>query len=341
MKKLFFILQLILGLSILGNAQITLTYDNHALEPNITHKTQYVENVSQGFSGENQIWDFSTFACNNLKISEIFDASETKDASKFPNCNISVLDDGNYFYFNVDETVNEYIGLITPDAVITFEKPVIRMVYPFTYGDFVSGVFYGEGLYYGEIISNISGTYEVTADGYGTLLLPNNVSVENVLRVKSVNHLFETACNTTEFYNEKYLWYSEDNRLPIMVVVINKKNVDGVETVTNYGYYNEDAFETNLEETNSEISEFSLNVYPNPFTEIINISYNVENEQKVTVEIYSPTGQVLAKLVDNELQKGSQLLNYNVNNKSFAVGNYYVRIQIGEKIIMKKIIKFD
>jgi len=341
MKNILIIITISLILIFQAQAQITLTYENHALQSNVLHSTQYVENVAQGPDGANQIWDFTDFACNKIKTTELLSAENTKNYNNFPSANLAITDDDNFFYFNVNKNVNEYLGLITPDAIISFDKPIIKMVYPFTYGDEVSGDFAGEGLYYGDVISNIYGDYTVKADAYGTLLLPNNVSIQNVLRVKSVNHIFETVCQTTEFINEKYLWYSEDNRLPIMVVVIDKKIVGGVETLTNYGYYSEDAFETNLEQTNTNISEFSVKTYPNPFTDFINVSYDIDTETNVTVEIYNPIGQKIETLVDNQIQEGYQLINYNVNNKSFAIGSYYVRIQIGENIIMKKMIKFE
>jgi hypothetical protein len=341
MKNIISISTFLILFSIGLNAQITLTYENHSLVPDYTHKTQYVENVSPGSSGENQIWDFTNFACNKLKTTEIYNASETKDNNKFPMANIAVLDDNNYFYFKIDEFSNEYYGLITSNAVITFEKPIIKMVYPFTYGDKVEGDFFGEGLYYGELISNVSGTYEVSSDAYGTLLLPNNVSVENVLRVKSVNHIFETACETTEIINEKYLWYSADSRLPIMVVIINTKITGNNTTVTNNGYYNENAFQTHLEQANSDLLEYSLNIYPNPFVDIVNISYNIEKEADVSVEIFNSLGQKIETLVKNEKQIGFKSINYNVNKKAFAVGNYFVKIIIDDKIITKKIIMID
>lgn len=341
MKKIIYTILLIAITSQLTKSQISLTYENHALKAGENHTTQYVENVNHGDAGENQIWDFTDFKCDKTKTSEINSAFETENYSKFSESNIAVFDDENEFYFNVNEDVNEYLGLTTTTAVIHFNQPIIKMKYPFDYKDEISGEFSGEGLYYGEIISDIYGDYYVTADGYGTILLPNNVSIDNVLRIKTINHIFETACNTTEFINEKYLWYSENSRYPIMVVINNTKITNNDTIITNFGYYNENAYQTQLEVAHSNIIEYSVNVYPNPFVDNINISYSLKEEAKVNIEIFNSIGQKIETLVDNQLQNGNQIINYNVNKNSLAVGNYYIKILINENVITKKIIMVD
>jgi len=336
MKNLLIIPFLIL--TFIANAQIKLTYETHGLMPDYVHKTQYVENVLQGSSGENQIWDFSDFKCNQIKSSEILSANDTENSGKIAFTNIAIIDDDNCFYFNVDEFGIEYYGLVTPNAIINFNEPIVKMKYPFTYGDEIEGEFTGEGIYYGEIFSNLYGDYKVEGDAYGTLLLPNHTVVNNVLRVKTINHIYETACQTTEFYNEKYLWYSADFRMPIMAVVIDKKIVNGVETVTNYGYYSEEAFQANLEMANLDISKYSLNAYPNPFSDNVNITYNIEKEAKISLEIYNTIGVRIATLVNKEKQVGTFSYNFNANEKSLAVGSYFVKLKIDDKVVMKKII---
>ncbi len=336
MKKLLLIISVFC--SVVLNAQVTLTYQTHGLKPYYEHLTQGVENLSQGEAGENKIWDFSAIDCKILKKSEIFDVDELDSKRIVPYSNIIILDGENRFYFNCDEFGIEYHGLTTPKAVIHFYEPIVRMKYPFSYGDKISGQLEGEGIYYGQLHSSIEGDYYVEGDAYGTLVLPNNTIVTNVLRVKSINHIFETACQTTEIYNEKYLWYSQDYPLPIMAVTIDRVTTkDGTTTNTN-GYYNEEAFQQSLEQTKLDDINFSVNVFPNPFTESVNISYNIEDKANVSVEIYSAIGVRVANLVNNKQQYGSQSIDFNAHDKSLAVGSYYVKFTIDDKVIMRKII---
>jgi len=336
MKKILIIPFLILAF--LGKAQIILTYQTHGLIPNYEHYTQYVENVSQGLAGSNQTWDFTNFKCDKIKKTDIVDASETSANNRNPFSNIALVDKDGCFYLNVDELGIEYYGLVTKDAVINFNEPIVKMKYPFTYGDYFEGTFTGEGLYYSEVFSNISGTYSVAGDAYGTLLLPNNVIVKNALRVKTINHTFETACQTTEFYNEKYLWYSADFRMPIMAVVIDKKIVNGDTTTTNTAYYTEAAFVSNSEIANSNVSKYSLNVFPNPFSETATITYSIEKESNVSIEIYNAIGVRVALLVNKKKQVGNHSINFDPHQTSLAVGSYFVRFKIDDKVVMKKII---
>ena len=340
MKTLNLIILVFFAFSI-SNSQTVVTYKSHALQAGYEHTTQYVTNISPGQAGENQIWDFSDFKCENTKKSEIIEASQTLHNGSFPTSNISIIDEDNYFYFNLDELYLEYQGLISPNAVITFDNPIVKMSYPFIYRDKIEDEFSGTGIYYGQIQTDIYGTYSVEADAYGTLILPDDVTIHNVLRVKTINHIFETSCKTTEFNNVKYLWYSEDYRYPIMVITQNRKFVDDKETYTNFGYYNEKAFQTRLIETNNELANFSVQVYPNPFTEFATITYNLPETTKVNISVYNINGQQVQTIVDNQEQENVQTYIFNPSNNNLAVGTYFIRFKFDNEIIFKKIIMVD
>ena len=340
MKTLNLIILIFFAFTI-SNSQTVITYKNHALQAGYEHITQYVTNISPGQAGENQIWDFSDFKCDNTKTSDIVGANETLHNGSFPLSNISIIDEDNYFYFNINELYLEYQGLITPNAVISFDNPIMKMSYPFKFGDKIEDDFSGMGIYYGQIQTDIYGTYSVEADGFGTLILPNDVTIHNVLRVKTINNIFEISCKTTEFNNVKYLWYSEDYRYPIMVITENKKIIDGKETFTNFGYYNEKAFQTRLIETNNELANYSVNVYPNPFTEFTTITYNLPEITKVNISVYNINGQKVQTIVNNQEQEDVQSYIFNPSNNNLAIGTYFIRLQFDKEIIFKKIIMVD
>jgi len=65
---------------------------------------------------------------------------------------------------------------------LVYSDPVLKMKYPFNYGEQYTDHFIGVA-YYNEIYTiDFFGDYTVTADAYGTLILPDRV-IENVLRV--------------------------------------------------------------------------------------------------------------------------------------------------------------
>ncbi len=333
MKKTNLIIAIIF-VGFVANAQITLNYETHALQANYEHTTQFVENTEAGEAGENQIWDFSNFECGQEKSSEIISENDVPEhLQNFTN--ITITDGDNYFYFDVDEYGIDYYGLITPNAVINYNEPIEKMNYPFTYGDQTEGEFTGTGLYYGRVETDIYGTYSIEADGYGTIVLPGDVTLSNVLRVKTINNTFEISCKTTETQNVKYLWFSADYRYPIMVVTENTKIENGEITVTKTGYYNERAFQTGVEQTNKQLANYSITVYPNPFTEFVNINYDLPQKTKVNIEVFDISGAKVATIVENQEQKGSQTQTFTPN---LAVGTYFIKMNLGNEIIFKKIV---
>ncbi len=330
-------IKLIIGLQFVVfmlNAQISLNYETHALQADYEYTTQYIENISPGLAGANQIWNFSDFECGITKNSEILLTSDCPQELQNPT-NIAVKDNGNYFYFNIDESGIEYNGLISENAIINLDQPVVKMNYPFTYGDLIEGDFLGNGLYRGRIETIIYGTYSVEADGFGTLILPGNVTIDNVLRVKTINTTFEVTCNTTEFKNVKYLWYSADYRYPIMVVTLNDKIIAGKTTTSNYGYYNEKAFQTSLQESNNETANYSLNVFPNPSTDYVNINYNLPQKTNVNIEIFDITGNKVASVVNNQEQEGTQTQTF---YPELSVGTYFIKMNFGKNTIFRRIV---
>ena len=54
-------------------------------------------------------------------------------------------------------------------------------------------------------------------DAYGSLILPNNITVENVLRVKQ-SRTFDNG-NGNSLQEITYRWYSTDVRYPILVII--------------------------------------------------------------------------------------------------------------------------
>lgn len=337
MKKITTLLSLF-SIAFLGYSQTTMKFETHALQANHTHSTQYVENVEAGEGGENQIWNFSDFHCGNLKSSQI-DATENLKIDYPAITNIVVSDDENFFFFDVDEFGIDYYGLTTPNSEIFFDEPMAKMRYPFTYGDYEEGTFSGAGLYYGQISTDIYGTYTIEADGYGTLLLPNDVTLNNTLRIKTTHHTTEIApCDITEFFNTKYLWYSPEHRYPIMVVIETEKINKGESTTSVTGYYNEQALQASTVESNINFANFEVRVYPNPTSEEINISYNLPEKNKVALELYDITGMKVATIQEETEQAGKNAVNYSPN---LAVGTYFIKMTVGKETFFSKVVLVD
>ena len=78
-------------------------------------------------------------------------------------------------------------------------------------------------------------------------------------------------------------------------------------------------------------------IYPNPFTNQVNIEYELERMSDVKIDIYTPLGSKIATLVDNQESTGIHRHTY--QNDQDATGIYFIRIVIDDQVISKRIAK--
>lgn len=84
----------------------------------------------------------------------------------------------------------------------------------------------------------------------------------------------------------------------------------------------------------NEMPEITINVYPNPCSEILNISASILSESDVTVELVNFQGQKL--LNERIIQSSNNHVSLNVS--ALLSGIYYLSLFSGENQISKKII---
>jgi hypothetical protein len=74
--------------------------------------------------------------------------------------------------------------------------------------------------------------------------------------------------------------------------------------------------------------------YPNPFNPTTNITYDVPEKSQVRLTFFDMLGRKVATLVNQEKAAGQYRLNF--NGHDFASGTYIYRLQIGSKVMTKK-----
>jgi hypothetical protein len=83
----------------------------------------------------------------------------------------------------------------------------------------------------------------------------------------------------------------------------------------------------------------TLDNYPNPFTNKTNITFEINAESKVVLEIYSLNGQKIKQLVNNEMSAGKHSIQWNSrneNNTQVEPGVYVCRLQVGNETEFSK-----
>lgn len=85
------------------------------------------------------------------------------------------------------------------------------------------------------------------------------------------------------------------------------------------------------------VKDHNLQVYPNPTSEEIFIKMNIENFVEVQVDIFNTFGSLEKNILSNAVQpKG--VFQQRINLKDFSAGTYILKIQIGDKVFVRKII---
>ena len=87
-----------------------------------------------------------------------------------------------------------------------------------------------------------------------------------------------------------------------------------------------------------QFENFSLSIYPNPFSESANIHYSLASDVNVKISIYDFTGKLIAKLKDQRENAGEHIIRFSPSESaSINAGTYLVRIIIGNQVLNKTI----
>jgi len=79
-----------------------------------------------------------------------------------------------------------------------------------------------------------------------------------------------------------------------------------------------------------------LEAVPNPFNRFVKLKFFLPEKQRVTMTIYNLTGKRIINLVNKQLEKGHQGINWNANG--FTSGMFVVKLQTGSNILAKKLL---
>ncbi len=257
-------------------------------------------------------------------------------------------------------------------AVLGHENPVVRLEYtrplpvlrfPFKYGDKDSAVYTSEVLYSAVLPMRASGYLTTTADAYGRMSLPDDVTLDSVLRVKTVqvieNIPLENSSGTEkqQTTTETYRWYLKGYRYPVFETVKGLKE-DGSELFATAFYfplqehlYLEDDPENALPEkgwdpnkseqspgpSTSTLFGSAYRFYPNPTRGMLYIDLSLEATSDVDIILYSADGRVY-KQIHRENRDGS--FYESIDCSGLPGGTYLLKLIYGRQtatgIVIKK-----
>ncbi|MBD3636081.1 MAG: T9SS type A sorting domain-containing protein [Crocinitomicaceae bacterium] len=305
-------------------AQPILTQGNvaPAIGDNFTYKRCDWDN-NPGGAGAGITWDFSGLVETATANVDYVDPSTCPSPSSFPNANVA----GNwgagtqYEYFNSNSTSLDREGIYASGTAIPYSDPETILTFPFTYSDSYVDQF--SGTFTSGVVLDRAGSVTVTADGYGTLILPN-ATIPGVLRVK-VSEDYGDSYNGTEMYHyntDVYMFYKPGVHLPVLAFT---HYVQGTTTI-DYGNFIDDPSLGTAKETDLT----AISIYPNPATD--NISFNWNGHQTLIdkIEVYDIAGKLM--YTSNQIVTTIDL-------STFQSGTYFIHFWEGDNREIRKFIK--
>ncbi|SRX75001.1 T9SS type A sorting domain-containing protein [Aequorivita antarctica] len=348
MKTIIF-LNIIL-LSIVMNGQTSISRDNYYVEGDVVllHNKFDIslENFTSGDSGENIIWDYSDMDFNHSSVivdtlqfvnpvgTPFYPTFLRADYSAANLCYIRKTDEfdsgnNNYNYIYIDSDKLEFIGSWADNPSNErwedhYVDPVKELDFPFTYQDTYVDTF---DRFYSDQSSGIehtvTGTVEVTADGFGTLVTPDGETLNDVVRIHRVENGVDTNSigQSNPYSKNSFYWYSSTVKGAILSFEMASNDPNRIETAN---------YEKLFLLGTPEFIDNSVVLFPNPTSSKIN--FYTRDLDISEVKIYNATGVQEMKVDIDE--SGS------INIESLKPGVYLLKIRnMGGKFFIKKIIK--
>jgi hypothetical protein len=203
----------------------------------------------------------------------------------------------------------------------------IGAVYPMTFGNNISDNFSGSFSF--SVSGNVNGNVVTTADGTGTLNLMDNISLTNVLRVKSVQNMTMTTgpFPVGTIKQTTYNYYHSTEKFPVLTINYTSIALTGQSpTVTAGATGNKNYFVVGMKE--NSLADAQLSVYPNPVKDILTVNVS-EAFKPGKISVYTQLGQLIYST--------SYERNINVNNLSKGI--YFVEISGEKGVVHKKFLK--
>lgn len=93
------------------------------------------------------------------------------------------------------------------------------------------------------------------------------------------------------------------------------------------------------EATALENNKINVAAYPNPFMDNADITYNLNADSKVKVEVFDMSGKLVAGLFDGNQNAGSYKLNFNARNFTSGSGIYVVKLSVNDDVYSSQMVQ--
>lgn len=292
-------------------------------------------------SGKNCTWDFSDLSTDSSEVIEMNYFAPMSDDTLYIGLH---REKANYYYHCTHDTLWQ-TGYETSLAHVRYTSPLPLLPFPFAYGDTMRGVFSGKGQYCHIVPLSIKGSYTISADAVGKLILPE-IEIDSALRVRQHIQYRDTKTMKYCIEENRYIWYSPYCRYPLLeaIHVQTTKNSDTISYAALYYFPQEQENmperidkeqDLEIDSADSLITEVSF--MPNPVLADLQVRYSLVRSAHVYISVHYNGGISTYQTPIRENDEGEHSIY--INMAGMPVGNYVVYIHADDMIVSGNIIK--
>lgn len=358
MKKLYALIISSLAYASIAIAQPTLTPTNFI--PGIGDNQMYyvadTNSVIDPTVGANVVFNYTGLRGYGMTQNQyIVNASTTTNGGSFPSATYADTSDAtaaNIRYaqsFAPDSLDN--IGFVAQvpgygTVVAQYDNdPEILMSFPFNYGDSYMDNYSGNFSLLSQN-TNGAGNATVSADAWGQLQLPLGVTIDSVLRVRTVEYLLTDTIFITlppitilpvEITGEYINYYKPSlSKFPLLSYVSGVIKQNGSVVDSNRTFISQYALPgVGIDEVSNSVSE--MNLFPNPTNkETVTLTLDLKKSAMIRVDLMNNIGQHIQSIYNHNTPSGTNKID--ITTSDLSPGIYLVNVSIDNAIVTKKLI---
>ena len=311
-----------------------------------------VEFFDAGDNGHDCLWDFS-----NLEVSGE-EETVCQDLDSLGQMVITCNKEIKYFITRGDSLLQ--IGSETPLTDIWYSFPILGMKFPMALNDSISKKFEGYGVYCGDRFYKQSGISSIVVDGYGDIVVSENDTLKNALRVyKLLSYSIAMdmdpskidSAKLKQVVEETYEWYIDGIERPAYesVTSTSYSNMNPLGT-THYAYcYLTDDDVANTKRVNrnngKEDAKSSISGSPDNIIDYeidmtdssINVKYNLSSKANITMLLSNAFGMIFEQ--KRFVQNAGSNYHANFDLSRLRPDTYVLYMNVNGKIYNEKINK--
>jgi hypothetical protein len=285
------------------------------------------EFTTGALAGANQTWNFAALTSASVQQAQVLARTAAPKPSDYPAANMVVKIGSEYAYLENTGTVLKEHALYEGVQNYTVENtdPAEKLKFPFAFNDTFTDAYAGTATLAGNLIPR-NGNVTVTAEGYGTLVLPSG-TIQNVLKMKT-----EEVSNAGTMYSENtitYDWFQPGVHFPLLRMT---RRVTLMGTMFTGVYLDVKKLCT----IDYLASKMKLQLFHNPASGVANIQFELKKAAAAKLTVTNLLGQEIATFNFAKTEAGMQTQAINVSE--YAKGIYLVQLETEGQVAVKRLV---